>query len=168
MEKFNTYFTVELFFKTLNVYIIADYFTLNFFPKDKTKKIYQFSKNKCFNGNNPSHRHHYHYFTNQNTCSHERRHQPPTKISHAILTYIFHKDTTITCHSPRTHLPLDVARTPTIEALEGTPTILTTVKRSHYHSAILNHHNNECIVDKNNNNNNNNIENIFFCYTSTR
>ena len=100
MEKFNTYSTVELFFKTLNVYIIADYFTLNFFPKDKTKKIYQFSKNKCFNGNNPSHRHHYHYSTNQNTCSHEHRHQPPTKISHAILTYIFHKDTTITCHSP--------------------------------------------------------------------
>ena len=75
------------------------------------------------------------------------RHQPPTYISHGIVTHIFHNDTTIIPHSPRSHIPPDVAGTPIIEALEGTPTIPTIAKRSYYHLVILKHHNNEYIVD---------------------
>ena len=57
--------------------------------------------------------------------SREHQHQPPTYISHAILTYIFHNDTTSTLYTPSLP-PLhpsspDVAGTPSIGTLGGTP-----------------------------------------------
>ena len=65
--------------------------------------------------------HHHYHPTNQNTCSHEHQHQPSTLISHAILTYIFHNNTTIILHPPCTHLPPEVAGTLTVRTLGMSP-----------------------------------------------
>ena len=105
------------------------------------------NQNPCSHEHPHCHYHHshchYYHPTNQNTYSHERWYQPPTQTSYAILMYGFRDNTITTLHSPHTHLPPDVAGTPSIEALGDIATISTTAKRNHYHLAILNRHNHE-------------------------
>ena len=70
------------------------------------------------------------------------------------LTYIFINDIAITFDLLLTHLPPDVAGTPTVGTIGGAHTVPTIAQWSYNHLAILKHHKN------NNEHNYNNIQNI--------
>ena len=95
-----------------------------------------------------SQRHHSH-LTKQNTCPHEHQHLLP----HLDLTCHPLTTSSITISiSSRTHLPPDVAGTPTIGTLGEAPTVPTIAQRSYNHLVILKHRHN------NNEHNYNNIQ----------
>ena len=105
------------------------------------------------------HHHHSHrlysHLTKQITCPHEHQHQYPTQIQHIILSHTSSITISLSLFiSSHTHLPPDIAGTPTIGTLGVAPNAQAIAQRSYNHLAILKHHHN------NNERNYNNIQNM--------